>query len=208
MNKLLKNLSLATSILLYPMLMPTYAMLMMFMAFRKQGVELPLLYELIGIVGTLFLTFLIPFSIILLMIKQGQLKDAYIEDKNARLTPYLYSIFSSIAWCVFLWRVMHLPQYVCLMAAGATVALVIVTVVNHWWKISAHLTCFGAVVGSVAGYQFCQPSSANLWLIPTLLAVSLILCYARLYLKAHTSLQVVAGLILGIVATFIPVLFI
>jgi beta-lactamase regulating signal transducer with metallopeptidase domain len=41
-----------------------------------------------------------------------------------------------------------------------------------------------------------------------ILIVSLLLMYARLYLNAHTPLQVVCGYILGIVCTFTPNLII
>ncbi|MBR1808461.1 MAG: hypothetical protein IJ776_03640 [Paludibacteraceae bacterium] len=204
MNQALRYISLAISIVLYPMLIPAYAMLLLFGAFSSQGLDLPWLYKVITVGGTLLLTCIIPFSIILMMIKQGQLKDAYIEDKEARLTPYLYSIFSSIAWCFYLWRVVHMPHIVCVMAIGATVALVVVTIINHWWKISSHLSTLGALIGSVAGYQYANPATFNLWLIPSLLGVSLMLACARIYLNAHTSMQTVAGLLLGLLFTMLP----
>ena len=45
-------------------------------------------------------------------------------------------------------------------------------------------------------------------LIIGILLVSLLLMYARLYLNAHTPMQVVCGYILGLICTFIPNLII
>ena len=94
-----------------------------------------------------------------------------------------------------------------IVAIGASLALLAVTIINHWWKISAHLTALGGLLGgicSISLYYNVLPSS----LIIGILIVSLLLMYARLYLNAHTPLQVVCGYILGIVCTFTPNLII
>ncbi len=185
------------------MLMPVYAMLLLVAAVSYKGAALSSAYIWLLLGGTLLLTCIIPFSVILLMIRQGQLRDAYIDNKDLRLVPYIYSIAATIAWCLFLWRVMKMPAVVTLMVSGATLALVIVTVINRWWKISAHLSCMGALCGAVAGYSW-YTGSFNLWLLPTLLFVALLLMYARIFLKAHTPMQTVCGFLLGLLLTFAP----
>jgi membrane-associated phospholipid phosphatase len=75
------------------------------------------------------------------------------------------------------------------------------------WKISAHLTGIGGLLGGVCSFALYY-STLPLGLVITILTASLILMYARLYLHAHTPLQVVCGLLLGILSTFIPNLII
>ena len=96
-----------------------------------------------------------------------------------------------------------MPAVWLIVAIGATVALLAVTIINRWWKISAHLTALGGLLGgvmSIALYYSVLPTP----LIIGMLIVSLLLMYARLYLNAHTPWQVVCGYLLGIVLTFIP----
>jgi membrane-associated phospholipid phosphatase len=98
---------------------------------------------------------------------------------------------------------MGLPDLMLWIALGAMVALGIVTVVNRWWKISAHLTGMGGLLGGVCSYALYYsmlPSS----LLVFLLLAALLLMYARIYLEAHTPLQVVCGMLVGLVSTFVP----
>ena len=41
-------------------------------------------------------------------------------------------------------------------------------------------------------------------MVIVVLVLSLLLMYARIYLKAHTPMQVVCGYLLGLVFTFVP----
>ena len=84
-------------------------------------------------------------------------------------------------------------------------ALLAVTIINHWWKISAHLTGIGGLLGGICSFALSY-SVLPFWLIIIVLLVALILMYARLYLDAHTPMQVVCGFILGLLSTFIPTL--
>lgn len=210
--KLLRIIALVVSIVFYPMFMPAYAMLMLCYCcttnalFLQPTAHVSTLFSVLLICGTLLLTCIIPFSIILFMIRQGTLRDAYIEDREARQTPYIYSVISTAIWCYYLWRIVHLPAFIVLMAVGATLALVAVSIINRWWKISAHLSCMGALIGSVAGWSW-QTGIFSIWLLPLLFFLALILMYARLYLKAHTPMQVITGLLLGFSFTFLAALF-
>ena len=88
-------------------------------------------------------------------------------------------------------------------AIGATAALLAVTIINQWWKISAHLTAMGGLFGSICSIALAYSTLPTTLLIIVLL-ISLLLMYARLYLDAHTPMQVICGYLLGIVCTFIP----
>jgi membrane-associated phospholipid phosphatase len=98
---------------------------------------------------------------------------------------------------------MKMPLFLLLVAIGAIVALLIVTIINSWWKISAHLTGIGGLLGGICSYAL-YSSSLPIGLICITLMLALILMYARLYLDAHTPMQVVCGFLLGLLATFVP----
>ena len=202
-HKLLRIVAQVVSIIFYPMLIPTYGMILFCLAVRAQLFALPVSYCVTICVATLAFTCLIPLSLILFMYWRGQIPDLYISNARQRTMPYLYSIVGFAFWCWFVGKNMHAPQYLLWTAVGATIALVIVLVINHWWKISAHLAAMGGLLGGICSYALAY-GVFPLGLIAIVLGVSLGVMYARLYLNAHTALQVVMGYLLGVLCTVIP----
>jgi membrane-associated phospholipid phosphatase len=98
-----------------------------------------------------------------------------------------------------------LPVFLLLVVIGAIIALLAVTMINRKWKISAHLTGIGGLLGGICSFAL-NYSVLPSGLIMGVLALSLLLMYARLYLNAHTPMQVVCGFLLGLLSTFIPTL--
>ena len=207
MQKIFNILSQTLSILMHPLFMPTYGMIMYMATMHARWHALPTIYIWVGIIGTLVLTALIPIGLICLLWKRGSISSWHIDNAKERTTPYIYALICFGFWCYFVAEVIQLPLVWTCIAIGATVALLLVTIINQWWKISAHLTGIGGLLGgicSIAMYYSIFP----IILICCVLALSLFVMYARLHLNAHTPLQVVCGYLLGILCTFIPNLII
>ncbi len=204
MKQLLTILSKGMSILLYPLFVPTYGMAFFCAAFSINFLPLPSVYWWVSIVGTLLLTCIIPLTAILILIKRGNVSDLYIEQSAQRTTPYIYTIACFAFWGYFMFTTLKVPTWLLLTAVGATVALIVVAIVNQWWKISAHLTAIGGLIGGVMSFCMCTGIMPSVWLVVCMFLAALLLMYARLHLNAHTSLQVVCGFLLGLLLTFVP----
>ena len=150
------------------------------------------------------LTCVIPLLSILLLIKQGKVTDMQIENASERTWPYIYAATGFALWAYLLIRILHAPLSLNLIGIGATVALILVAIINRRWKISAHLTGIGGLVGGALTYYVSVGVVPSWWALSAWLGVSLILMYARLYLRAHTVTQVVAGWLLGLTCTALP----
>lgn len=203
MHRLLHILAQACSILLHPLLMPTYGMALFFGAHRQISSEISTAYSIVGIAGTILFTLLIPACCIIFLWKTKRIDSLHIDNPKQRTYPYVYTIMAYGFWAYFVDKVLYLPTLILLIAIGAMIALVAVTVINHWWKISAHLTGIGGLLGGICSFALYYGYTPIILIIITLMW-SLILMYARLYLQAHTALQVVCGLLLGLLCTFIP----
>ena len=194
------------SVLFYPLFVPTYGIALFCYMYSLQVAPLTWIWVVIAIVGTFLLTCMLPITAIWIMMKRGKVKDLYIDNPAERTMPYLYACMGFAFWCYLLVHVLHAPRYLSWVAIGATVALGLVTVINKWWKISAHLAGFGGLIGGI--FCYCLGISA----IPTWYALcawfglSWLLMWARLYLNAHTSAQVCAGWLLGMACTLLPYL--
>lgn len=201
-RQVLTTVAQAISILLYPLIMPTYGMLLFCWCMSQLG-TLPVGAWIVCVGFTLLLTLIIPVTAIMIRIRSGKVSDLYITLREQRTVPYLYTITCFTAWCYMLWAILHAPMYLVLIAVAATLALVAVLIINRWWKISAHLTGLGGLTGGVLGHYLIAGGGAML-LPLLLLGAALVLMYARLYLKAHSQLQVIFGYLLGLTFTFIP----
>lgn len=203
MKRLPHILSMTLSGILHPLFMPTYGVLIYCLAFSRQQIPLPTVYWLVACIGTFFMTAFIPISLMLFRRLRGEISDISISNATERTPIYLYTIICYAFWCYFLFKVIHSP-FLCVVGIGGTIALALVTVINFRWKISAHLTGFGGFLGGILAYTFNYQLPLPLGTVSLLLAVALLLMYARLYLQAHTPLQVVAGYLMGILMTFVP----
>ena len=212
MKKVLNIVARILGGIFYPLWIPTYGMLLYCVTISKlytlnstlSTLNYTLPYMLIALLGTLFFTGIVPFVAILILIRRKQVTDLYISNPQERTSPYLYTLCSFGFWCYFLYAVMHIPSFFLYSAIGATVALGLVMVINKRWKISAHLTGFGGLIGGIfSWFLYCNFMPAA-GFVALLLGVALLLMYSRLYVNAHTPLQVVCGLLLGILFTFVP----
>lgn len=182
--------------------MPTYGIVLFCMAFSQQ-IPLPAVYWLVSCIGTFFMTALIPLSLMIFRRLRGEISDISISNASERTPIYVYTIICYAFWSYFLYRVIHAP-FVSLIGIGATIALGLVLLINTRWKISAHLTGLGGLLGGILAYVYNYTLPLPMVTISIILGIALVLMFARLYLNAHTSLQVVTGFLLGIIMTFTP----
>lgn len=204
MNKTLHILSLALSILLYPLFIPTYGMALLWLGMNSVAGQLPTVYWIIALVGTSCLTCFVPLSIILMQVLRGQIESIMIDNPGQRTMPYVYTTTCFGFWTYFMHSVLHLPAFMLWVGGGATVALALVTAINLKWKISAHTTAFGGLMGGIISFCLYYGYMLTPAFMTILVLIALLLMYARLYVDAHTPLQVVAGLLLGLLTTLIP----
>lgn len=191
------------SIILFPLFTPTYLMVAFCAMFSNLRLPLTAQYWAYAVGGTLFFTCLVPLIVLLVMKAQGRISDLDISNHKERFVPLLYAIMSFSFWCAYLESVLKVPDFMFWTAVSSVIALVVCAVISHWWKISAHLASMGGVVGMTVGFLLYFGVNAPVT-VCLLLLLSLLLMYARIYLDAHTPLQVVLGFLLGLVFTITP----
>lgn len=192
------------SIIFQPFLMPTYGALLLVNldAFNS----LMLFTKAIIVGGTLLFTGIMPALPILLMLKSGEVNDLFISRREERTIPYLFAFFSYVVYTFFLYKVVHFPMFIVAMGIGVSISILLITLINLKWKISAHLSGIGGLVGGVFGISY-RMGYNHLGLLITILAISALVALSRIELKAHTPGQTLAGFLLGFITVFIPCFF-
>lgn len=200
----MNNLYKVISIIFQPLLIPTYAVIMLIN--MEVFSNLPVFWKLIAIIGTFVFTAVLPAVPIFLMMRRGDINDMFISKREERTMPYLFSFIAYVFWSMFMWRTMQFPFFIVSMCIASTLTIVIVVIVNLKWKISAHLAGMGGIVGAIFGV--CYRIAYNpLWFFVLIFSLSALVALSRLELKAHTPLQTLAGFLIGFVMTFLPCFF-
>ena len=197
-------LSMAISGILFPLLLPTYAIILYSLQLPEQY---PAVYKGVAIGGTAFFTLFIPFTLLLILKAQKRISDINITNPKERLVPFLYVLTCFAIWVYFLWHVLKMPAIITALALTSTIMIALLTLITHYWKMSAHLTAFGCFVGSIIAVA-AHMGIYNTYTIIALLIIALLLMMARLYLKAHDSLQVVTGFLFALSVTLLVGMFI
>jgi len=138
---------------------------------------------LLGAVATFFAAGL-PYAIMLVGIRSGRLSDRHLSLRAQRPAMMIIGLVSvSVGLLVMVWldAPRELFALVAAMVAGVGVALVI----SSFWKISIHAACAAGTVAILVVIFG--------WIMLIWLPVVAIICWARVTLRDHSVLQVVAG---------------
>ena len=204
MNRAIEQIAKFLSVALYPLFVPTYGVALFCWAYSLHVEPLAAAWIAVAIGGTFLLTCAIPISAIWILMRRGKVTDLQIENASERTIPYIYTVLGFCFWNYLMVSVLHAPLFISMVSIGGTVSIALVALINRSWKISAHLTGFGGLVGGLLAYCLDIGAIPTWWVLLIWFGLSLLLMYARLFLQAHTSAQVIAGWLLGIVCTFIP----
>lgn len=197
----MKKFSEILSAIFSPLLVPTYGMILVAFLTILRLLPVNLLWTAVGI--TFVITCLVPVSVIIALYRSGSIKDPGLNERTERLVPYAVVILC-YASCSFFFYKANAPFWLPMFFAGAAVATGINTVVNRWWKISAH----GAAMGGLVALMFRIVAShyalfnMNVWLSAVIIAAGLVMT-ARVYLGRHTLWQVIAGCANGFICVYL-----
>ncbi len=197
----MKRISQILSALFSPLLVPAYGMALAGFLTILHLLPLSLLWTAIGI--TFVITCLIPVSAIVSMYRAGFIKEPGLNDRTERTVPYVVTILCYIG-CGFFFYKANAPLWLPMFFVGGALACVINTVVNRWWKISAHAAAMGGLVALmfriVASHYALY--NMNVWL-SCIIIVSGLVMTARIYLGRHTLWQVILGFANGFICVYL-----
>lgn len=203
---MIKKISQILSFIFSPLLVPTYGILM---AFNYSYLVLASTGTKVGVTAVVFIfTCLFPLLLIGTLWKLGKVSDPGLNSRTDRTVPYLITAASYVAATIYLLNVKS-PTWLVMFFCGGFSAVVVSTIVNRWWKISAHMAAMGGLValsvcmmtGGVAVRQM-------LWIVLTGIVLCGLVGTARLVLERHTLGQVAAGFLNGFVCVFLLMMLI
>ena len=184
------------SVLFHPLLMPTYASLLLFNIPSHFNLSLPPNYRYLVPAFVFTTTFVFSALIILIYLKMGFVKSLEMNDRKERALPLI--TMAGIYYLTYRLLIQGpVPTLFNFFMLGATVLVLISLLINYLTKISIHMLALGGLFGTFAGLAIGFHYDLRLLLFLLALAAGLT-GFARLKLKAHTEAQVYTGFGLGV----------
>lgn len=198
-EKLLKIFSNAISFVMSPFLLVLLMFAMMFL-FTHLAI-LPLYYKLYVLLYVSIFTILIPLLAIFawLVIKKQPVSS--LRDYRNRNIPYALTLLSYYLGYLQMSN-MLLPHYMLEIMLVAITVMLVNSLINIWWKISAHAAGAGAMTAGIVIYGLFFGVNV-VWPLCIMILLSGMLGTARMILKQHSLAQILAGYLNGFICTMI-----
>ena len=187
------------STILHPIVLPTLGVFLYFV-FVSQSFEKRLQLIVLGLVFAL--TYVVPVLLLLFLRNFGFIKDFQVSTIKERRFPVIFMIFL----LYFLGNtIIQIPtiRNLGILFYGTSLSLTCIYVLfSVKLKSSLHLVSMGNMIG----FFLIMTNINSLSMLPIILLLILlsgILASSRLYLKAHTPVELLIGFSLGIVCQFI-----
>lgn len=193
----MKNAAYIISVLFHPLLMPTFACLMLFYGFRNSIFELMTSneskWQIIIIVFTF--TFLLPVLNIFLMYKLKRINSMILSNRNERTFPYIMTAIFYFG-LFYLFYDLRIWQTIKIFIFCAGTAILLTAMINLRYKISAHMVGLGGLLGMVFSLHVLLRLDLTIFIGSVILAAGLV-GSARIILNEHQPSQIYSGFLMG-----------
>ena len=194
------KLSKFISFAFHPILMPTYAILLLF-TFSPLFSEFMSIKQKTQIIKlAVVFTFLLPIFSVIILKKFKIVSSFYMENQKERKWPLLIAI-SSYYLLFRMFEFLYIHPIIIKLVLGAMLILFLAVIISNFWKISLHMLGIGGVFGAFLAFQYLF--GGKLFLIILLLLCSGLVAYARINENAHTLKQVYLGFLVGACVEFL-----
>ena len=148
-------------------------------------------------------TFLFSFVLIYILYKLKLISAITLDKQSDRYIPQLVLSVLYLAIAFWLSHKLGLCNGLTLGMLATGVSAGIITIINRFWKISTHASGVSGVFAIASVLFWKYPSSGFLPMYAFIAFITVAVCASRLYLKAHTPMQIVCGFLLGAVSGFL-----
>jgi len=191
-----KKVARIVSVLFHPLLMPTYAAIILFNIPTHFNFSLPASYYYLVPAFVFTITFVFSSILMLIYLKMGVVESLEMNSRKERIIP-LITMAGIYYLTYYLLKQGPIPTLFNFFMLGTTMLVLISLLLNYIGKISIHMVALGGMFGTFAGMAI--TFHYDLWFV--LLAIALaagLTGFARLKLKAHSEIQVYSGFALGV----------
>ncbi len=148
-------------------------------------------------------TLAIPMVTIFGLRLSGTLKSVHMADLKDRAIPFSVTSIYYTLTVYFLFQKEELDPILWQVLWIIALAIVVLTVVTFFWKMSAHMTGLGGLIAVVVVLGLKFPTFHPLYPLLGSLVLTGLVGTVRLYLEAHKPIEIYVGLLFGFLLCFV-----
>lgn len=203
---MLRNLAIAISVVMHPLLMPTLLFALLF--YYAPIITKPISYEAAGyiLIAIFITTFVLPMvSITALRLSSVLTADKFsalsMPERKDRILPFFFtSMFYAITTYMFFSK-FRVNQVLVVILAAITVIILLISLITLFQKVSAHGASAGGLIGFLIGLGIKYPQGQLLWPLLLMLLLGGMVMSARLYLNEHKPIEILVGSTVGLIVS-------
>ncbi|WP_373523678.1 PA-phosphatase [Aquiflexum sp.] len=193
---MIRKIALISSFALQPLIVPS--LIFLFLLFYAPQATSMGSWEKGYVLLMVFLTtFTIPVLSIFTLKLTKNISSLQMKNKEERLFPFsivsLYYVMSTY----FFQIKFNLEPLLIQTLVSITICVILLTGITFFWKISAHMVAISGLLAIIIAVVTQFPGNDLLYLIMGGILITGGLASSRLYLDAHTPLEVLGGILLG-----------
>ena len=183
------------SILMHPVLMPTYALVLIFRLSNYLDYTTPSSVKMALFLIVVFNTLIMPVVISWLLLKRGLIRSFNMEQREERMVPFIFNtVLMMIAY--YMISQISIPKIFSMLLLGAAASVVLAIIINLKWKVSIHMIGIGGIVGMFFGMSTFLLIDLRFPILISLLVAGLI-GTARMAMGSHKPAQLYVGFFIG-----------
>jgi len=188
------NYSRIISGLAHPMLMPLYAIYLIFHSNTFLDFTPSTLVKAIYMI-VFITTILLPVSCLPLLKSYSLISSYSLTDRKDRMIPLALAILSYSLGFYLLLKLPGTNIFARLQLAGI-ISLTLLLIISYWWKISLHMAGIGGLCALIFTFSIRFSTSLRTMFMMAILAAGC-LAFSRLKLEVHKPTQIYVGFLLG-----------
>lgn len=182
------------SFILHPLLLPTYGTLIYLWANPSLGMG----PEALRIKAVIFFnSFVMPAVAIGMMKALGFIKSFEMHDKQERIIPFIATMVFYIWTFMAVKNALQLPYIMVVFILGTVASLMAAFFINLFHKLSIHMVGMGGLLTACILMMMTSERSMAV-ILPAMIVLTGLTATARLYLKAHTPVELYTGFLVGL----------
>ncbi|MFD2035057.1 PA-phosphatase [Belliella marina] len=185
------------SVVFQPLAMPT--LIFMFLLFGLPDSEIGIgQANKLLIISVIFAnTMIIPIGIIMVMRYTKVIPSLEMENNRERVFPFAVITLLYLITAYAFYQKDWMDYRLIFTMFVISICLILLTSISYFWKISAHMMGVGGLLGIVLAFSLLVQGFSLLHILLPVILLAGLIGSARLYLNAHTPIQVLGGLLLG-----------
>jgi len=194
-------LALIVSVVFQPLVVPTLVFGLIFFVV-PESTSLPIEFKMRIFYLVVLSTLVIPMITIFGLRLSGTLKSLHMETIQDRVIPFSITSIYYLLTSYFLYDKSEFDPILWKSLSIITFAILVLTFVTFFWKMSAHMTGMGGLMAVVLVLGFKFPTFKVLYPLLSSIMLTGIVGTSRLYLTAHRPIEIYVGLIFGFTVCF------